>query len=98
MARNKVFKRRYTLVVKGVTTNNFMVRFLDQTLTAFVRALQDRFKTLDVLGFMAEDVTGKKLGEVYKCEGCGASMWNDGETTCLLCDTEGRNANADVHD
>lgn len=89
MARNKVFKRRYTIEIKGVTTNNFMVKFLDSTIGKFMMALADRFAQLEIITMTAQEIDmHEKLMAVYKCEGCGASKYFE-DSTCLFCAAEG---------
>jgi len=96
MARNRVFKRRYTIEVKGVTTNNFMVRFLDSTIGRFMMALADKFAQLEIITMTAEEIdTHEKLMAVYKCEGCGATKYMEG-SDCLFCAAEG-DKDADSH-
>lgn len=89
MSRNKVFKRRYTIEVKGVTTNNFMVRFLDSTIGRFMMALADKFAQLEIVTMTAEEIdVQEKLMAVYKCEDCGATKYMEG-SDCLFCAAEG---------
>lgn len=97
MARNKTFRRRYTIEFKGVTTNNFMVKFLDSTIGKFMMALADRFAQLDIVTMTAEEIdTQEKLMAVYKCEGCGATKYMEG-SDCLFCAAEeDRNADTNI--
>lgn len=97
MARNKVFKRRYTIEVKGVTTNNFMIKFLDSTIGRFMMALADKFAQLEIITMTAEEIDlHEKLMAVYKCESCGATKYMEG-SDCLFCAAEGdKDANTNI--
>lgn len=89
MSKNKVFKRRYTIEVKGVTTNNFMIKFLDSAIGRFFMTAANQFAQLEIITMTAQDIDlHEKLTAVYKCEGCGASKYFE-DSTCLFCAAEG---------
>lgn len=54
-AKNRTFRRRYIIEVKGITTNNFMVRFLDDMFKGVVEAVKSRFKQVEITRFEAVD-------------------------------------------
>lgn len=92
MAKNRVFKRRWTIEIKGVSTNNFMQKFIDSTLRSYVRAISDRFASIQIIGLEVEDLnkereTSKAVREIFKCPNCGAHKYTEG-STCLLCAAE----------
>lgn len=89
MAKNKTFRRRYTIEIKGVTTNNFMIKFLDTTIGQFMMAMANKFAQLEIITMTAQDIDlQEKLMAVYKCDGCGASKYFE-DSTCLFCAAEG---------
>ena len=89
MARNRTFRRKYTIEVKGITTNNFMVKFLDSAVGAFFLAAANNFAQLEIITMTAEEIdTHEKLMAVYKCEKCGATKYFE-DSTCLFCEAEG---------
>lgn len=89
MARNKVFNRRYTIEIKGVTTNHFMERFIDAWLGRAILALANKFAQVEIVLMTAEEIeTASKVREIFKCEKCGASKYTEG-ATCLFCAAEG---------
>lgn len=89
MAKNKVFKRRYTIEVKGVTTNNFMVRFLDSAIGRFFMAAANQFAQLEIITMTAEEIdVHEKLVGTFNCEKCGALTYHE-DGTCLFCAAEG---------
>jgi len=96
VARNLTFRRKYTIEVKGVTTNNFMVKFLDSAVGAFFLAAANNFAQLEIITMTAEEIeTASKVNEIFKCEKCGASKYTEG-ATCLFCAAEG-DQDADSH-
>ena len=96
MARNKVFNRRYTIEIKGVTTNHFMERFIDTFIGRSMLAVANRFAQADVILMTAEEIeTASKVREIFKCEKCGASKYTEG-ATCLFCAAEGDQGDADT--
>lgn len=60
MTKNKMFKRRYTITFKGITTNNHMQKFLDSVFDSFVDALGRQFVSLKVVSYKIEDLTKGK--------------------------------------
>lgn len=97
MSRNKQFKRRYTIELKGITTNNFMVKFIDSYIGRMILALADRFAQIEILTMSAEDITQQEnLKAVYYCEKCKAHKYTEG-SDCLFCAAEeDRNADSDI--
>lgn len=88
MAKNKVFKRRYTIEVKGVTTNHFMERFIDAWLGRAMLALANKFAQVEIVLMTAEEIeTASKVREIFKCPKCGASKYTEG-ADCLFCAAE----------
>lgn len=65
MTKNKMFKRRYTIEIKGITTNDHMTKFADEVLTNIFVALRMQFKSLKVERLDVEDITREK-GESKK--------------------------------
>ena len=59
MSRNKVFKRRYTIEIKGVTTNHFMERFTDAWLGRAMLALANKFAQVEIVLMTAEEKIGR---------------------------------------
>ena len=89
MSRNKVFRRRYTIEVKGISTNRFMEQFLDSVIGKFFLALSDRFAQLTIVTMTAEEIDlHEKLTAIYKCEKCKAHKYTEG-SDCLFCAAEG---------
>ena len=89
MARNKVFKRRYTIEIKGVTTNHFMERFIDSWIGNCFLALANKFAQVEILLMTAEEIeTASKVRETFNCPKCGAFKYTEG-ATCLFCAAEG---------
>ncbi len=97
MARNKVFNRRYTIEIKGVTTNHFMERFIDTWLGNCMLALANKFAQVEIVMMTAEEVeTALKVRETFKCEACGALKYTEG-SDCLFCAAEGdKDANSQI--
>ena len=94
MAKNRLFKRRYTIEVKGVTTNNFMVKFIDSWIGRVVLALADKFAQVEILTMSAEELdVHEKLVAVYHCPKCGAQKYTEG-SDCLFCAAEGDHADS----
>lgn len=48
MAKNKKFKRTYTIQVEGTTTNGFAEDLIDKELFNIVQALDQQFKQVSV--------------------------------------------------
>ena len=97
MAKNKTFRRKYTIEIKGVTTNHFMERFIDTWLGRAMLAVAERFAQVEILLMTAEEIeTASKVREIFKCEKCGASKYTEG-ATCLFCAAEGDLENADTN-
>lgn len=46
--RNKKFKREYTILVEGVTTNGYAEHFIDDALFTFIQALDMQFRQVNV--------------------------------------------------
>ncbi len=89
MSRNKVFNRRYTIEIKGVTTNHFMERFIDTWLGRAMLALANKFAQVEIVLMTAEEIeTASKVRETFKCPKCGASKYTEG-ADCLFCAAEG---------
>ena len=96
MTKNKTFRRRYTIEIKGVTTNHFMERFIDTFIGRSMLAVANRFAQVDVILMTAEEIeTASKVREIFKCEKCGASKYTEG-ATCLFCAAEGDQGDADT--
>ena len=97
MSRNKVFNRRYTIEIKGVTTNHFMERFIDTWLGNCMLALANKFAQVEIVMMTAEEVeTALKVRETFTCEKCGALKYTEG-SDCLFCAAEGdKDANAQI--
>ncbi len=97
MARNKVFNRRYTIEIKGVTTNHFMERFIDTWLGGAMLAVANKFAQIEIVMMTAEEIeTASKVREIFKCEKCGASKYTEG-ADCLFCAAEGeRDADTNI--
>lgn len=94
--RNKTFRRKYTIEIKGITTNHFMERFIDTWIGKAVMHLSERFAQLEIVMMTAEEIdTQKKLQKVYKCLKCGAQKHTNGDT-CLFCAAEADHANTNV--
>lgn len=56
MARNRVFRRRYVIEFRGISTNDFMPAFLDRAFDNVVKLLDGRFKQLRVVQYSTEDL------------------------------------------
>lgn len=56
MAKNKVFGRRYIVEFKGVTTNDFMPKMLDQMFDDLTGRMRKRYKQLNVVRYTTEDM------------------------------------------
>ena len=96
MTKNKTFRRRYTIEIKGVTTNRFMERFIDTWLGRAMLAVADRFAQVDILLMTAEDIDlQQKLEAEFKCLKCGSRKHTSGDT-CLFCAAEADHADTDV--
>ena len=96
MARNKVFKRRYVIEIKGITSNHFMENFIDTWLGRAILALANKFAQIEILLMTAEEIeTSKKVREIFKCPKCGASKYTEG-ADCLFCAAEGDHADSDI--
>lgn len=96
MAKNKLFKRRYTIEIKGLTTNHFMEKFIDSYIGKAVLAIADRFAQIEILMMTAEDITNqKKLQEIFFCETCKAHKYTEG-ADCLFCAAEADRADSDI--
>lgn len=92
--RNKTFKRKYTIEIKGITTNHFMERFIDSYIGRAVQAVADRFAQIEILTMSAEDISlQEKLMAEYYCEKCKAHKYTEG-SDCLFCAAEEDHANA----
>ena len=61
MARNKTFRQRYVIELKGISTNEFMPHFIVKTLEVTLETLQRQFKQLQLVSFTVED--GQEGGE-----------------------------------
>ena len=76
MSRNKVFRRRYVIEFKGVTTNRFMINFLDTFLGKFMKKIAEQYAQLEIVTMTAEELeTAQKVREIFKCEKCGAHKY-----------------------
>lgn len=97
MAKNKTFKRRYTIEIKGVTTNHFMEQFIDTWLGRSMLALANKFAQVEIVTMTAQEIdVHEKLMAVYKCEKCGASKYFE-DSACLFCAAEGdKDANTNI--
>lgn len=96
MSRNKVFRRKYTIEIKGITSNHFMEKFIDSYIGRVVLAIADRFAQIEILTMTAEEVdVAEKLMAVYKCPKCKAMKYTEG-SDCLFCAAEADNANSDI--
>lgn len=97
MARNKVFNRRYTIEIKGVTTNHFMERFIDTWLGGAMLAVANKFAQVEIVMMTAEEVeTALKVRETFNCPKCGALKYTEG-ADCLFCVAEGdQDANSHI--
>lgn len=94
--RNKTFRRKYTIEIKGITTNHFMERFIDSYIGRVVLALADRFAQVEILLMTAEEIeTSIEVRKVYKCPKCGASKYTEG-ADCLFCAAEADHADTNV--
>jgi hypothetical protein len=94
--RNKTFRRKYTIEIKGITTNHFMERFIDSYIGRIVLALADRFAQVEILLMTAEEIeTSIEVRKVYKCAKCGASKYTEG-ADCLFCAAEADHADTNV--
>lgn len=94
--RNKVFRRKYTIEIKGITSNHFMERFIDSYIGRVVLAIADRFAQIEILTMTAEEIeTAHKVAEIFKCEKCGASKYTEG-SDCLFCAAEADHADTNV--
>lgn len=97
MAKNIQFKRRYTIEVKGITTNRFMEKFLDCWLGRMMKHSASQFAQLEIVTMTAEEIeTAKKVREIFKCPKCKAMKYTEG-STCLFCASEeDHNADSEV--
>ena len=96
MAKNRLFKRRYTIEIQGITTNRFMERFIDTWLGRAMLAVAQRFAQVEILLMTAEEIkTSKKVREIFRCPKCGASKYTEG-ADCLFCAAEGDHADTDI--
>lgn len=88
MARNRVFRRRYIIEVKGITTNNFMIRFLDSVIGGLVKSVGEKFTQVKVHMMSADDLASvDELSRVYKCPNCGSIKFLE-DSDCLFCAAE----------
>lgn len=55
MAKNRAYRRRYVIEVRGITTNGFMARMLDSIFDAIVRNINGR-KQSKVTEYRIEDM------------------------------------------
>lgn len=96
MTRNKTFRRRYTIEIKGITTNHFMERFIDSWIGRAVMAVAQRFAQIEIVLMTAEEIeTTKLVRKVYECPECGASKHTEG-SDCLFCAAEVDYGNPDI--
>lgn len=65
MTKNKMFKRRYTIEIKGITTNDHMTKFIDEVIASTFLALRMQFKSLKLERLDVKDITREK-GESKK--------------------------------
>lgn len=94
--RNRTFKRRYTIEIKGITSNHFMERFIDSYIGRIFMALADRFAQIEIMLMTAEEIeTSKKVAEIFKCPKCGAHKHTEG-ATCLFCAAEEDHADTQI--
>ena len=94
--RNKTFRRKYTIEIKGITSNHFMERFIDSYIGRVVLAIADRFAQIEIVTMTAEEIeTSQKVAQIFKCEKCGASKYTEG-ADCLFCAAEADHANTNV--
>lgn len=88
MGRNHVYKRRYTVEFRGISTNDFIPRFLDKAFNSLIRYLDGRFRQLNITSYIIEDLRtggasnltkgGVQVNLFYKSYG-GASEKNPTE-------------------
>ncbi len=93
MAKNKVFRRRYVIEVKGITTNDFMTKFLDTTIGKFFKMLAERFAQVDIIMMTAEEIELERgLAALHMCPNCKSQMASP-DQDCLFCKAAADNAN-----
>lgn len=93
MAKNKKFRRKYTIEVQGITTNHFMEKFLDSAIGKFMMALVDRFAQLEIITMTAEEVdANNRLHLELRCSKCKAFKYTE-DGSCLFCAAEEDDAN-----
>lgn len=94
--RNKTFRRKYTIEIKGITTNHFMERFIDSYIGRAVLAIADRFAQIEIITMTAEEIdTHEKLMATYQCPKCEATKYTEG-SDCLFCAAEADHADTNV--
>lgn len=97
MSKNKVFRRVYTIEIKGTTTNDFMVKFLDSAIGKYFRAIADRFTQVNIIMMSAEEVElERSLAAMHQCPVCKTFKATPGQD-CLFCSAdEDSHANPDI--
>ena len=55
-AKNKTFRRRYVIEIRGITTNNFMEKLIDRALETLLDNIKNDFKQVEVTSFEAKNV------------------------------------------
>lgn len=89
MAKNKRFKRQYTIEITGVTTNHFMERFIDTFIGRSMLALANKFAQVEIVTMTAQEIdVHEKLEATFNCAKCGALTYHE-DGTCLFCAAEG---------
>lgn len=96
MSRNVQFKRRYTIEIKGITSNRFMEKFLDCWLGRAVKMMVGQLAQIEIITMTAEEIkTAQMVRETFKCPKCKALKYTEG-STCLFCASEDDHADSDV--
>ena len=54
MARNRKFKRKYTIEFEGITTNDFAIQVLDDLFEGIAKAAGEQHKQIKLVNFKAE--------------------------------------------
>lgn len=54
MAKNRAFRRKYTIEFKGVTTNEFALKVLDDLFEGIANAAADQHKQIELVDFKKE--------------------------------------------
>lgn len=75
--RNKVYHRRYILEFKGVTSNNFMVKFLDSILSGLVEQIRQEYKQVEIAEITVEDMQRLPAEEFGVIRGNGFDVSGD---------------------